>query len=259
MMLPPDAGLEAPEDLRRSMGVDKPLIVQYGKFISDYARGSFGESLRSKTPVSDLIKDRLPNSVKLIGAAFVIVILISLPLGVLSAVYKGTWIDTASTGITVLGQAIPVFWLGILMIQLFTVQLGWLPSSGMDGIKQYIMPAFSLGFFTVTAITNHVSASFAKRDADPHSSAHAPSGMSHHRRGLAKLLGPWHPAHHSGLGFHAGRRERVRVHRLVGHHRAGCCNHAGGLGVQPLRRLAAGEAGPEATQHLTVKTTSASP
>ena len=153
LMLPPDAGIEALEDLRASMGVDKPLIVQYGLFINDYAHGSFGDSLRSKTPVSELISVRLPNSIKLIGAAFVIVILISLPLGVFSAVYKGTWIDTLCTGIAVLGQAIPVFWLGMLLIQLFTVRLGWLPSSGMGGVTNYIMPAFSLGFFTVAAIT----------------------------------------------------------------------------------------------------------
>ncbi|MBC8281267.1 MAG: ABC transporter permease [Chloroflexi bacterium] len=153
LMLPPDAGIEALEDLQRSMGTDKPLIVQYGLFINDYAHGSFGDSLRSKTPVSELVSDRLPNSIKLIGAAFVIVILISLPLGVLSAVYKGTWIDTLCTGIAVLGQAIPVFWLGMLLIQLFTVKLGWLPSSGMGGFTHYIMPAFSLGFFTVAAIT----------------------------------------------------------------------------------------------------------
>ena len=153
LMLPPDAGIEALEDLQRAMGTDKPLVVQYGLFINDYAHGSFGDSLRSKTPVSELISDRLPNSIKLIGAAFVIVILISLPLGVLSAVYKGTWIDTLCTGIAVLGQAIPVFWLGMLLIQLFTVKLGWLPSSGMGGLTNYIMPAFSLGFFTVAAIT----------------------------------------------------------------------------------------------------------
>ncbi len=153
LMLPPDAGREALEDLQHAMGTDQPLIVQYGRFIGDYAQGSFGDSLRSKTPVSELVKDRLPNSIKLIGAAFVIVILISIPLGVLSAVYKGTWIDTVSTGIAVLGQAIPVFWLGMLLIQLFTVKLGWLPSSGMGGLTHYIMPAFSLGFFTVAAIT----------------------------------------------------------------------------------------------------------
>jgi len=153
LMLPPDAGIEALEDLQQAMGTDKPLIVQYGLFINDYAHGSFGDSLRSKTPVSELVSDRLPNSIKLIGAAFVIVILISLPLGVLSAVYKGTWIDTLCTGIAVLGQAIPVFWLGMLLIQLFTVKLGWLPSSGMGGVTNYIMPAFSLGFFTVAAIT----------------------------------------------------------------------------------------------------------
>jgi peptide/nickel transport system permease protein len=152
LMLPPDAGADALEDIRHSMGLDKPLVAQYGLFIRDYAKGSFGDSLRSKTPVSELIKDRLPNSLKLVGAAAVIVLLISIPLGVLSAVYKGTWIDTLATGFAVLGQAIPVFWLGILMIQLFTVKLGWLPSSGMGGLDHYIMPAFALGFFTVAAI-----------------------------------------------------------------------------------------------------------
>ena len=152
LMLPPDAGADALEDIRHSMGLDKPLVTQYGLFIRDYAKGSFGDSLRSKTPVSELIKDRLPNSLKLVGAAAVIVLLISIPLGVLSAVYKGTWIDTLATGFAVLGQAIPVFWLGILMIQLFTVKLGWLPSSGMGGLDHYIMPSFALGFFTVAAI-----------------------------------------------------------------------------------------------------------
>ena len=152
LMLPPDAGADALVDIRHSMGLDKPLITQYGLFIRDYAKGSFGDSLRSKTPVSELIKDRLPNSLKLVGAAAVIVLLISIPLGVLSAVYKGTWIDTLATGFAVLGQAIPVFWLGILMIQLFTVKLGWLPSSGMGGLDHYVMPAFALGFFTVAAI-----------------------------------------------------------------------------------------------------------
>ena len=152
LMLPPDAGADALVDIRHSMGLDKPLVTQYGLFIRDYAKGSFGDSLRSKTPVSELIKDRLPNSLKLVGAAAVIVLLISIPLGVLSAVYRGTWIDTLATGFAVLGQAVPVFWLGILMIQLFTVKLGWLPSSGMGGLDHYIMPAFALGFFTVAAI-----------------------------------------------------------------------------------------------------------
>jgi ABC-type dipeptide/oligopeptide/nickel transport system permease component len=152
LMLPADAGAERLEEIRHSMGLDKPLVVQYGFFVRDYATFSFGDSLRTKTPVYDEIKDRLPNSLKLVGAAMVIVLLIAVPLGVLSAVYKGTWIDTLATGFAVLGQAVPVFWLGILMIQLFTIKLGWLPSSGMGGLEHYIMPAFALGFFTVAAI-----------------------------------------------------------------------------------------------------------
>ena len=140
LMLPPDAGKEALEDLRHSMGVDKPLVVQYGLFIRDYSTGSFGDSLRSKSPVSELIKDRLPNSMKLVGAAALIVILISIPLGVLSAVYKGTWIDTACTGIAVLGQAIPVFWLEYNMVYLFAVKLRWLPALGYESISDGIVP-----------------------------------------------------------------------------------------------------------------------
>jgi peptide/nickel transport system permease protein len=152
LMLPADAGAERLEEIRHSMGLDKPLVVQYGLFVRDYSTLSFGNSLRTQTPVYDEVKDRLPNSLKLVGAAMVIVVLIAVPLGVLSAVYKGTWIDTLATGFAVLGQAVPVFWLGILMIQLFTIRLGWLPSSGMGGLDHYIMPAFALGFFTVAAI-----------------------------------------------------------------------------------------------------------
>jgi len=152
LMLPADAGAERLEEIRHSMGLDKPLVVQYGLFVRDYSTLSFGNSLRTQTPVYDEVKDRLPNSLKLVGAAMVIVVLIAVPLGVLSAVYKGTWIDTLATGFAVLGQAVPVFWLGILMIQLFTIKLGWLPSSGMGGLDHYIMPAFALGFFTVAAI-----------------------------------------------------------------------------------------------------------
>ncbi len=152
LMLPPDAGAERLEEIRHSMGLDKPLVVQYGLFVRDYSTLSFGNSLRTQTPVYDEVKDRLPNSLKLVGTAMVIVVLIAVPLGVLSAVCKGTWIDTLATGFAVLGQAVPVFWLGILMIQLFTIKLGWLPSSGMGGLDHYIMPAFALGFFTVAAI-----------------------------------------------------------------------------------------------------------
>lgn len=152
LMLPADAGAERLEEIRHSMGLDKPLVVQYGLFVRDYSTLSFGNSLRTQTPVYDEVKDRLPNSLKLVGTAMVIVVLIAVPLGVLSAVCKGTWIDTLATGFAVLGQAVPVFWLGILMIQLFTIKLGWLPSSGMGGLDHYIMPAFALGFFTVAAI-----------------------------------------------------------------------------------------------------------
>lgn len=151
-LLPADARPEVIENLRHTLGLDQPLFVQYFIFARDFATGDFGNSLRGGTPISGLIAQRLPNSLSLVGASVVIIVIAAVPLGVLGAVKKGTFIDTATQVIAVLGQAIPVFWLGILLVQVFSVNLGLLPSGGTGGIEHYVLPATSLALFVIAGV-----------------------------------------------------------------------------------------------------------
>ena len=157
LLLPPDASQAAVDDLRHALGLDKNLATQYWIFASDFVQGDFGESLKGKKPVIDLVKDRMPFSFKLAAVATAMSLIISIPLGVLAAVKKGTVFDTAATFISVVGQAVPSFWLGILMMQLFTVKLGWLPSSGAgEGVfawQHYMMPAITMAFWATAGLT----------------------------------------------------------------------------------------------------------
>lgn len=139
-------------EIRRSLGLDKPLTTQYWIFVRGAVRGDFGRSIMSRRPVSESIKDRLPNSIKLDVVALFIAFLIGLPLGVLGAARKGSYWDKLARVIAGLGQSIPVFWLGIVLIMVFSVHLRLLPTSGMVGWKSYIMPGFCLGIFMMAGI-----------------------------------------------------------------------------------------------------------
>jgi peptide/nickel transport system permease protein len=115
-------------------------------------RGDFGRSIKGQVPVFDLIQERFPNSVKLGLVSMVITIALALPLGVMAAVKKGTPIDTLANLIAVLGQSLPQFWVGIVLIQVFAVYLRWLPVAGMGTMWHYILPGFTLGWFLVAGI-----------------------------------------------------------------------------------------------------------
>lgn len=147
LLLAPDATREDYERARVSYGLDKPLPTQYWVFISKAVRGDLGESLRRRMPVSELIASRLPNSLALATAAMAIALLIAIPLGVLSAVKRGSHLDTLAKVLAFLGMSMPGFWLGIVLIFIFSVQLKVLPSFGMGGPSHYILPAFTLGWF----------------------------------------------------------------------------------------------------------------
>jgi peptide/nickel transport system permease protein len=148
-----DATAEDIALLRHSLALDKPIAVQYAVFIANAAKGDFGISLRAKRPVGELLLQRYPNSLKLGGVAFVFAFLVSLPLGVTSAVRKGGKADMIARVIAVFGQATPSFWLGIVLIEIFAGHLGVLPSSGMGGPVHYILPAFTAGLFIVAGLT----------------------------------------------------------------------------------------------------------
>ena len=152
LLLPPDATQEAEDLLRASLKLDQPLPVQYWLFISNAARLEFGDSLKARRPVTELIKPKVIISLKLGMVAMGITLLMGIPLGVLAAVKRGTPLDTMSNMIAVLGQSLPQFWVGIMLIQIFTVRLDLLPASGTGGITHYILPAFTLGWFVAAGI-----------------------------------------------------------------------------------------------------------
>jgi ABC-type dipeptide/oligopeptide/nickel transport system permease component len=152
LMLPDDASHEDVVQLRAALGLDRPLPVQYWLFMKNAVRGDFGRSIKGQVPVLELIQDRLPQSIKLALVSLVITIGLAFPLGVLAAVRKGTPIDTLANFIAVLGQSLPQFWVGIVLIQIFAVRLRWLPVAGTGSVWHYVLPAFTLGWFLVAGI-----------------------------------------------------------------------------------------------------------
>ena len=152
LLLPPDATQEAEDLLRASLRLDQPWPIQYWEFISNAAKFDFGDSIKARRPVIEMIQPKVVNSLKLGLVAMVITLVMGIPLGVIAAVKRGTMIDNCANLIAVLGQSLPQFWVGIMLIQLFTVHLDILPASGTGGITHYIMPAFTLGWFVTAGV-----------------------------------------------------------------------------------------------------------
>lgn len=143
-LLPTDAPEEARIDLRRSLGLDKPLVVQFVYFLRNSVTGDFGDSFRTGRPVTEEIRSRLPNSLKLAGFAMVLTLLVGLPLGILAATHKGTPVETLAKALALLGQAAPSFWLAIILIEVFAVRVQLLPVAGTGDITHYILPGVTL-------------------------------------------------------------------------------------------------------------------
>jgi ABC-type dipeptide/oligopeptide/nickel transport system permease component len=153
VLLPPDASAEDVEKFRQSMGFNDPFFVQYGRFLVGALRGDFGQSIRHGEPAFDLVMERMPATFELSGAALAIALCLAIPAGIVSAVRRNTVIDYFSTVVALLGQSMPTFWLGIMLILLFSVQLNLLPSSGRGGWQHMLLPAITLGLFTTARIT----------------------------------------------------------------------------------------------------------
>jgi ABC-type dipeptide/oligopeptide/nickel transport system permease component len=153
LLLPPDATAEDIARFRTAMGFDDPVPVQYLRFLKGAVRGDFGESLRHGEPAMGLVVERLPATFQLSGAALLIALCLAIPAGIVSAVKRNTAVDYISTVVALLGQAMPTFWLGIMLILVFSVRLNWLPSSGRGTLEHLILPAITLGLFTTARIT----------------------------------------------------------------------------------------------------------
>jgi peptide/nickel transport system permease protein len=140
------------EILTRHLGLDRSLPVQYGLYVRNVALGDFGNSILTRRPVTEHILERLPATIELGVVAMLLSVLIGVPLGVYSAVYRGRLLDRAARVFAVLGQSMPTFWLGLMLILFFGVVLGVLPAGGRGGLLHLILPAFTLGYFTSAAI-----------------------------------------------------------------------------------------------------------
>ena len=137
--------------LGRELGLDKPYYEQYGIFIKEAVKGEFGESIQQGRPAMHIILERLPATMQLGFAAFVLSLIVGIPLGILSAVMPGSLLDQFSRIIALIGQSAPPFWLGIMLMFFFAVQLDWLPPFGREGPKSVILPAITLGWFYAAA------------------------------------------------------------------------------------------------------------
>ncbi|MBI3325102.1 MAG: ABC transporter permease [Nitrospinae bacterium] len=160
VLLPLEAGPEEYERVAKHWGLDQPLYTQYLVFLSKAVRGDFGTSWKWQGHTAmGLVVQRLPATLQLAGFAMAISIMIALPIGVLAAVMKDTPMDSLAKIIALLGQSLPSFWLGIVLMWIFAVQLGWFPTSGRGGLSYMVLPAVALGWFQVAATMRLVRSS----------------------------------------------------------------------------------------------------
>lgn len=159
LMMAPDSTVAEIDAFREAMGFNDPILVQYGRFLAGVIQGDFGNSLRYQRPALDLLSERLTATGVLALSALLWSSLLGFALGAIAAVRKNKPIDFAIRVISLLGQAVPVFWLALMMIILFSLNLRWLPSSGYGTFQQLIMPSVALGAYYLSAITRLVRAS----------------------------------------------------------------------------------------------------
>jgi len=149
VMLSREASPEQRAEFRQRMGFDRPLPVQFVNFVAKAAVGDFGNSLHYRLPALPLVLERLPASLELAFVGLLMAIVIAIPLGLAGGTRPGSWIDTVGRAIGLLGQTVPAYWLALVMIIIFAVNLRWLPTSGRSGFFSVLMPAFTLALPTM--------------------------------------------------------------------------------------------------------------
>jgi peptide/nickel transport system permease protein len=147
LMLPEDATAEDRASLVERLGLDGPMHTQFLTFIGNALQGDLGTSIRMRQPALDAFLSRLPNTLAIIPWALLLAMVVGIPLGVIAALNRGRFLDRAAGTVAVLGIAMPNFWLGIMLIFFFSVELGWLPSGRMGGPEHYVLPVITLGTF----------------------------------------------------------------------------------------------------------------
>jgi peptide/nickel transport system permease protein len=151
-LLPAEATEQDRNFFRKQYGLDRPLPVQYLTYVGNVLRGDLGVSFRYREPALGIVLERLGATLQLAVTSMILATVVALPLGVLSAIRRGSWLDAAVRAFAALGQSTPSFWLGLILVLVFAVELGWLPTSGRGGLQHLILPAVTLSFFTAGAV-----------------------------------------------------------------------------------------------------------
>lgn len=180
-MLGETASEEDVQALRERLGLDRPLVEQYGSFLRGAVQGDLGTSLRTNEPVTQAIIARLPATLELAAAAMLVAIGAAIPLGIIAAVRRGTIVDHAATTLALTGVSIPNFWLGPLLALVFAVELGWLPVSGRGTLAHLILPAISLGTALASILARMTRASLLEELREPYVQAARARGTSYGR------------------------------------------------------------------------------
>jgi peptide/nickel transport system permease protein len=188
VMLGESATAADKDELRRSLGFDQPLLAQYRTFLVNLANGDLGRSLYEQVSVREIIGARLPATLQLAIAAMIMALFMAFPLGILASVYRGAWIDRAALGFSLLGLSVPNFWLGPLLMILFSMQLGWLPVSGRGGIDHLILPALTLGLGMAAILTRILRSSLLQATREDFVQTARAKGLSERRVWLKHTL-----------------------------------------------------------------------
>jgi peptide/nickel transport system permease protein len=181
----------APEDvalLRQRLGLDRPLLVQYGSFLQGLVRGDLGVSLRNDEPVLQQILERMPATAELALASMAVAVLIALPLGIIAAVWRGTAVDYSAMTLSLVGISVPNFWLGPLLAIVFAVELGWLPVGGRGTVAHLVLPAATLGAALAAILARMTRASLLEELREPYVLAARAKGVSRTRAVLHHAL-----------------------------------------------------------------------
>lgn len=175
-------------DLRSRLGLDRPLLEQYARFMSGLVQGDLGTSFRTSQPVLIAIAERVPATVELALASMLVAVLVAMPLGIIAAVRRGTPVDYMAMTIALFGISIPNFWLGPMLAIVFAVQLGWLPVSGRGGWESLVLPAISLGAALAAILARMTRASLLEELRELYVRAAQARGVSRARAVLAHAL-----------------------------------------------------------------------
>lgn len=152
LMAPMEASAEDIERIRASLGLDRPLIVQYWYFVTNALQGDFGRSIKWDRSAAEMLLERFPATMWLSLASMALALVLALPVGIWSAVRRDTWFDSGGKVVALIGQSMPTFWFGILLILIFSLYLGWLPTSGYGLDEHIILPTIALGLFVAASI-----------------------------------------------------------------------------------------------------------